>query len=240
MNAFQHNFVLLVVGQVFFINALLCLTGRGEGTTTTTTAVTAFVISSNINNSNNRRRIGNGGSRILLSYDDHQHHRFFASTPISSPTDADESSSSSSSSTDDEKKAKYSYDSLSKQVLQTIESVSDDSRNYAEMFGLSTTSDAAFHALFSSIRQTPDVTLGLKGSPFVLRHDEMCHAFAKSKDGGGGDGDGDGEEGTTSTTVTGWPGYFTMVDLEKAVTDDFLDAVRGSTANRKGWQITGM
>ena len=37
---------------------------------------------------------------------------------------------------------------------------------------------------------------------------------------------------------SGWHGYFTMEDLETAVEEDFLDAARGSTDNRKGWQIT--
>jgi hypothetical protein len=32
-------------------------------------------------------------------------------------------------------------------------------------------------------------------------------------------------------------GFFTMQHLEKALEDDFLDAARGSTDNRKGWKV---
>jgi hypothetical protein len=45
--------------------------------------------------------------------------------------------------------------------------------------------------------------------------------------------------GTTAVEVDAvvWDNFFTMRDLEKAVTDDFLDAARGSTDNRKGWKV---
>ena len=46
--------------------------------------------------------------------------------------------------------------------------------------------------------------LGLKGTPVVLRRSQVTEAF------GGQDAE--------------WKDYFTMRDLEKAVTDDFLDA----------------
>ena len=52
--------------------------------------------------------------------------------------------------------------------------------------------------------------------PFVLRHNEIQQAL--------------GQE-------TQWPGFFRVTDLEKALDDDFLDAARGSTDNRKGWQV---
>lgn len=90
-----------------------------------------------------------------------------------------------------------------------------ESLEYAEMFGLAN-SDAAFFALFKAIRTVP-VPLNLKGAPFVLRSEEVSAALRRE---------------------TGWRGLFTMKDLEKAVTDDFLDAARGSTDNRKGWKIT--
>ena len=36
----------------------------------------------------------------------------------------------------------------------------------------------------------------------------------------------------------GFSGFFTFEDLKKALEDDFLDADRGSTDNRKGWNVS--
>jgi hypothetical protein len=105
--------------------------------------------------------------------------------------------------------------SLNEAVLSAMESVRDEANQFAEMFGL-TTADAAFYALFSAIVKAP-APLGLKGKPFVLRHDQVVEALHQD---------------------SAWPGFFTMTDLEKAVNDDFLDAALGSTDNRKGWKST--
>lgn len=104
--------------------------------------------------------------------------------------------------------------SLGQDVLKTMELLRDESNEYADMFGLSP-ADAAFYALFKSIRTTP-VPLGLKGDPFVLKHQEIVNALQQD---------------------TTWPGFFTMADLERAVNDDFLDAKLGSTDARSGWKI---
>ena len=111
---------------------------------------------------------------------------------------------------------------LVEKVLKAVRSTRDEAIQYAEAFGLSA-ADAGFYALFRAIRDAP-VALGLKGEPFLIRHGEMCGAMM------GGDGEGD--------STTHWPGFFGMDDLERAVEEDFLDAARGSTDNRKGWQIT--
>jgi Cupin superfamily protein len=105
---------------------------------------------------------------------------------------------------------------LEDKVLQAVSALRVESLEYAEMFGLNHPSDAAVYALFKTIRTVP-VPLNLKGAPFVLRNEQINSAFQ---------------------CETGWRGLFTMKDLEKAVTDDFLDAARGSTDNRKGWKIT--
>jgi hypothetical protein len=102
---------------------------------------------------------------------------------------------------------------LNEIVLKTMESVRDEANEYAEMFGL-TSADAAFYALFAGIVEAP-VPFGLKGAPFVLRHDQVVKALHQE---------------------SRWPEFFTMKDLEKAVNDDFLDASCGSTDNRKGWK----
>ena len=99
-------------------------------------------------------------------------------------------------------------------ILENMSSGVDASREYADMFGLEET-DAGLFAFFDAIRRS-DIALGLKGHPFVLRKDEI----AKALDGN-----------------NGFEGFFTMKDLEKALEDDFLDAARGSTDNRKGWQV---
>jgi hypothetical protein len=95
-----------------------------------------------------------------------------------------------------------------------MESSRDKALEFADMFAL-TPAEAAFYSLFAAIREA--VPLGLKGQPFVLRHAEIEKAMHQESQ---------------------WPGFFTMKDLEKALSDDFLDAARGSTDNRKGWQIT--
>jgi hypothetical protein len=105
--------------------------------------------------------------------------------------------------------------SLQENVLRTIESLRQESLDYADMFGLSV-AEAGCYAVFAAIRNAP-VPLGLKGNPFVLRHEEIVQAFGHD---------------------TTWPGFFTMKDLKKAVEDDFLDAARGTTDNRKAWQVS--
>jgi hypothetical protein len=102
---------------------------------------------------------------------------------------------------------------LSEIVLNSMESHRDEANEYAETFGL-TSADAAFYALFAGIVKA-QAPFGLKGSPFVLRHDQVVKALHQE---------------------SRWPGFFTMKDLERAVNDDFLDAFRGSTDNRKGWK----
>lgn len=99
-------------------------------------------------------------------------------------------------------------------VLKTLESLQAVSNEYAETFGLGA-AEAAFYGLFLSLRQS-NLALGLKGSPFVLRHSDIESALHQP---------------------TQWPGFFTMQDLENALADDFLDAARGSTDNRKGWMV---
>lgn len=99
-------------------------------------------------------------------------------------------------------------------VLQTLRSLQITANEYAETFGLGP-GDAAFYGLFLSLRKS-NIPLGLKGSPFRLEHAEIETALNQP---------------------TTWPGFFSMADLEKAVSDDFLDAARGSTDNRKGWKV---
>jgi hypothetical protein len=109
---------------------------------------------------------------------------------------------------------------------------------YAEQFDL-TTSEAALYALLSAMRRVASTTTGgknmwgLTGTPFVLRHAAVVKAlFHRHNDDGAATAGG----GSTTTT-TGWPGFFTLDHLRVAVEEDFLDAARGSTDNRKAWQV---
>ena len=113
--------------------------------------------------------------------------------------------------------ASSSSPSLEDAVLRTMRSLVKESDEYADAFGLGS-AEAATYCLFRSVRDTP-VPLGLRagGGPFCLRHDAICQALGKED--------------------SGFVGFFTMADLEKAVNDDFLDAKRGSTDNRRGWQV---
>jgi len=109
-------------------------------------------------------------------------------------------------------------------------------KDHAEMFGLDESDNeeeriqtsAGMFALLDAIKHTlgTDGGLGLSGYPLVMRKDELERAMAV-----------DGETSSTSTPIV-FDKSFTMKDLEKALEDDFLDASRGSTDNRKGWSIS--
>lgn len=95
-------------------------------------------------------------------------------------------------------------------VLEEWTSGKGAAEEYAEMFGLGQ-EEAGFYGLFEAMRKA-GIAYGLKGHPFVLRKDEIADLSA-------------------------FDGFFTMKDLAKALDDDFLDAARGSTDNRKGWKV---
>lgn len=106
---------------------------------------------------------------------------------------------------------------VSNEVVNKIRELSTESKNWGEAFGYSDTAETTFYGLFSGIRS--GASMGLKGKPFYLKQKEVIDAM-------GGD-------------VAPFSGYFTLDHLEQAVHDDFLDATRGSTDNRKGWQVRG-
>jgi hypothetical protein len=104
---------------------------------------------------------------------------------------------------------------LSNVILEQLSSGAASAKEYAEMFGLSD-SEAGFYGVFESMRKS-GMAWGLRGMPFVLRKDEIQQALGME--------------------ASPFAGFFTMKDLEKALEDDFLDAARGSTDNRKGWKV---
>jgi hypothetical protein len=103
---------------------------------------------------------------------------------------------------------------LEEQVLDGMSSSKEAAKEWSDMFGLQE-EEAAFYALVQAIRES--VPLGLRGRPFCLRDEEICKAVGQS-----------------------FGGFFTKDDLQKAIEDDFLDADRGSTDNRKGWRVASV
>ena len=111
-------------------------------------------------------------------------------------------------------------------MLEQLKIGASAAKEYAEMFGLSY-SDAGFYAMFDAIRQS-GIALGVKGQPFVLRNEDICKSLEETRK---------GMEGTEEDIESPFAGFFTIDDLAKATEDDFLDAARGSTDNRKGWKV---
>ena len=75
-----------------------------------------------------------------------------------------------------------------------------------------------FYAMGRALKAS-GMAMGLKGSPFVIRSHELS-------------------TGTSTTEEESFGhSFFTMKDVAKAVEDDFLDAAKGSTDNRKGWKV---
>jgi hypothetical protein len=122
-----------------------------------------------------------------------------------------------------------------------VESYSDndeDNENENEIPQTSTATSAGMFALLDAIKQTlgSDGVLGLSGYPLVLRKAEIERAMNMNL---ASDGESTTPSSSTSSTKTTlFEKSFTMRDLEKALEDDFLDASRGSTDNRKGWAIS--
>ena len=108
-------------------------------------------------------------------------------------------------------------------MLEQLKSGASAAKEYAEMFGLSY-SDAGFYAMFDAIRQS-GIALGVKGQPFVLRNEDICKSLEETR------------KGMEEDIESPFAGFFTIDDLAKATEDDFLDAARGSTDNRKGWKV---
>jgi hypothetical protein len=101
--------------------------------------------------------------------------------------------------------------------LMASDSTKEACRQWANQLGLDETSpEVAFYSLFLAIRQC--AKLGVRdGQPFCLRRKDFLKVL-------------DAQDSP-------FAGFFTMEDLAKAVVDDFLDAARGSTDNRKGWKV---
>ena len=100
-------------------------------------------------------------------------------------------------------------------VLDAIRDTNGDAKTWAEMFGFEGKTEESFYNLFSAIKKlnADDATplLGLRGLPFYLSSDD-CDDLKFSN-------------------------FFSFNDLSIALKEDFLDADRGSTDNKKGWTV---
>ena len=98
---------------------------------------------------------------------------------------------------------------LSQHMIQILPRYVADAQTYATSMDLPLACQSIFQ-FFTALKSQQQDVLGMTGRPFCIRNHQ-------------------------------WPshcdGFFTIADLEQAVMDDFLDAARGSTDNRKGWTV---
>lgn len=97
-------------------------------------------------------------------------------------------------------------------LLEKIKEKSAEGAQWSEDFGLNEP-EAGFFSVFAAIRDVDP--LGLRGETFVLKAKQLESVSAAAN----------------------FDGYFSIDDLAKACDDDFLDAGRGTTDNRKGWKV---
>lgn len=147
---------------------------------------------------------------------------------------------SSASSTDDTPRRSSSLirsesSRVMSQILRTTMHEDDNEmavslgKQHAEQFGLDDDNEtemtcAGLFTLVHAMKKKGMLSLGLSGHPLVLRKGELLSAL-------------------TLVSVSAedhamlFENFFTLHDLERALEEDFLDAARGSTDNRKGWQV---
>ena len=147
------------------------------------------------------------------------------------------------------------------QFLSTYEQSLKEGHQWAEEFGFfpesdgedaeqtSPTPEGAFYAIFRAIREIDSNNnnngvggrsdddqekklLGLSGTPFYI----PASLLAKAEE------NNDDDESTTTTTnhKNLFSDFFHFPHLATALEEDFLDATRGSTDNRKGWQVAAV
>ena len=93
-----------------------------------------------------------------------------------------------------------------------------EAKKWSEMFGFEGCTEESFFALFRGIRDLQSSEgnlLGMAGTPFYLD--------AKT---------------VLDETNLSFENFFTFNDLAVALKEDFLDADRGSTDNKKGWKVS--
>merc|ERR1711957_762429 len=102
---------------------------------------------------------------------------------------------------------------LDEEIIKLISSTAEDSKQWGTDFDL--VEESPFYNIFSAVRSSS--VFGPKGRPFYFSRNDIDSVMADS--------------------ANGFAGYFTFDDMAKALTDDFLDASRGTADNRKGWKV---
>jgi hypothetical protein len=227
--------LLLTVSFFFF----LTLTAAFSTTTTTSTIIantitnTKTTSSEFINTNNRQQSCQQQPSRSVVLFS-------------TAPSSTSEAAASSSSKNNKKNKGQQPQrpdvitlksNDISEQILNRIRTDSSKlGKEYAETFGLDEDNDdkveqqytsAGLYALLDSIKTTlqPIDGLGLSGHPFLLRKNELESSMIST------------DIGQEEKSCLLFDGFYTMKDLKHALIDDFLDASRGSTDNRKGWSI---
>ena len=141
----------------------------------------------------------------------------FISTPLNRVHEGKTSSLTRVAATLEKKETESGNIEDTQKILSAIKNARAESKSWAEDFGLTEESGAAFYALFSGLRSAG--SMGIKGKPFFIKKSDILSALELTDE------------------KEGFAGFFTFDDMAKAVEDDFLDAIRGSTDNRKGWHV---
>ena len=126
--------------------------------------------------------------------------------------------------------------SLLEEFIAEYQQSLEEGKSWAEEFGFTEEGEdapeSAFYAIFRAIRRVDaktnnadgnsggDKLLGLHGTPFYVPSYILAKAESKHKN--------------------AFCDFFHFPHLAKALEEDFLDAQRGSTNNRKGWQVAAV
>lgn len=118
--------------------------------------------------------------------------------------------------------------SIAQQFIHHYKQSLEEGNKWANEFGFAAEGgeapEGAFYAIFRAIRRVDAMTnelLGLNGTPFYVPGDILAKAEAKDKN-----------------SFCDFFHFFPH--LAKGLEEDFLDAQRGSTDNRKGWQVAAV
>mmetsp|Transcript_5107 Transcript_5107/g.11610 ORF Transcript_5107/g.11610 Transcript_5107/m.11610 type:complete len:248 (+) Transcript_5107:172-915(+) len=129
---------------------------------------------------------------------------------------------------------------LVEQFLSQYEASLEEGQQWANEFGFAEkeeqSAEGSFYSIFRAIRgmdskigvglEDCDKLLGLKGTPFYIPVALLAKAESASIS----------DSSNSGTNM--FSNFFHFPHLATALEEDFLDAQRGSTDNRKGWQVS--
>lgn len=130
---------------------------------------------------------------------------------------------------------------LAQQFLTSYEQSLEEGQQWANEFGFADgsegelSSEGAFYSIFRAFRKMDHdgngELLGLDGTPFYIPSSLLKNAESEfsSK-----------QQLSNGGEKNAFTSYFNFQHLATALEEDFLDAQRGSTDNRKGWQVSAV